>query len=92
LRIRDVYPRLRTLDPTFSPPGSEFFPSRIRIKKFKFLTQQKWYLSSRKYDPGCSRIQGAKSHWVPDPGVKKAPDPETRIRARNTDLSKTPSA
>jgi hypothetical protein len=29
---------------------------------------KKWFLSSRKYDPGCSSR-------ISDPGVKKAPDP-----------------
>ncbi len=43
LRFRDVY------------PGSEFFPSRIRFKEFYFFfNPKKWFLSSRKYDPGCS--------------------------------------
>jgi hypothetical protein len=27
---------------------------RIRIKKFKYFHLKKWFLSSRKYDPGCS--------------------------------------
>jgi hypothetical protein len=35
LRIRDVY------------PGSDFFPSRIRIKEFSILTLKKLFLSSR---------------------------------------------
>jgi len=47
-------------------PGSEFFPSRIpdpnffypgsriRIKEFKYFNPKNWFLSSRKYDPGCS--------------------------------------
>jgi hypothetical protein len=39
--IRDVY------------PGSEFFPSRTRIKEFQFFNP-KWFLSYRKYDPDCS--------------------------------------
>jgi hypothetical protein len=50
-------------------PGSDFSPSRIRIffipdpgsasKNLSILTPQKWFLSSRKYDPGCSfRIPG----------------------------------
>jgi hypothetical protein len=34
-------------------PGSEFFPSRIRIKKFKYFNPNKWFLNSLKYDPGC---------------------------------------
>ncbi len=54
-------------------PGSDFFPSRIpdpnclhpgsriRIKEFKCFNQKKWFLSSRKYDPGCSsRIRSSK--------------------------------
>jgi hypothetical protein len=81
LRIRDVFP----------DPGSEFFPSRIRIfsipaririKEFKYFNQKKWFINSSKYDPGSS-------HRIPDPDpdflpitdprsrVKKAPDPES---------------
>jgi hypothetical protein len=94
LRIRDVY------------PGSDFFPSRIRTvsiqdpgsasKNLSILTQKKWFLSSRKYDPGCSsripdpdadfypsRIQGSKRHRIPDPG--------SRIRIRNTAQITSPS-
>jgi hypothetical protein len=57
-------------DPTFFHPGSELFPSRIRIKDFKYFNPKKWFLSSMKYDPGCSSR-------IPDPGVKnkKTPDP-----------------
>ncbi len=54
------------------------FPSRIRIKEFKYFNPKKWFLSSKKYDPGCSsriqiltfypsRIQGSKRHRIPDP-------------------------
>jgi hypothetical protein len=74
-------------------PGSDFFPSRIpdlvsriRIKEFKYFNPKKtkkWFLSSRKYDPGCSsrirmltfypsRIQGSKKHRIPDPGSGSA--------------------
>jgi hypothetical protein len=66
LRIRDVY------------PGSEFFPSQIpdRIKEFKYFNPKNILLSSRKYDPGCSsRIRIFHPYRIPDPGVKKAPDP-----------------
>jgi hypothetical protein len=68
-------------------PGSNFFPSRIRIvsiqdsgyasKNLSILTQKnKWFLSSRKYDPGCSSpILDPDFLPIPDPGVKKAPDP-----------------
>ncbi len=44
LRIRDVY------------PGSEFFPSWIPIKEFKYFDLKNWFLSPRKYDPGCSSL------------------------------------
>jgi hypothetical protein len=65
LRIRDVY------------PGSEFFPSRIRIKEFKCFNPKKWFLSSQKYilyglfipDPDPDFLP------IPDPGAKTAPDP-----------------
>jgi hypothetical protein len=60
-------------DPTFFHPGSW-----IRIKEFKYFNPRKWFLSSRKYDPGCSsriRILTFYLSQIPDPGVKKAPDP-----------------
>ncbi len=84
VRIRDVY------------PGSELFPSgsRIRIKEFEYFNPKKWFLSSRKYDPGCSsRIPDPDPDFLPilDPGVKKAPDPGSgtlvdlvRIRLRRS--------
>ncbi len=62
-------------------PGSELSPSRIRIKEFKYFNPKKakkWFLSSRKYDPGCSsRIPDPDADFlpIPDPGAKKAPDP-----------------
>ncbi len=68
-------------------PGSDFFPSRIldpnfssriRFKEFKYFNPKEWFLSSRKYDPDCSsriRILTFYPHRIPDPGVKKAPDP-----------------
>jgi hypothetical protein len=46
----------RIPDPNCLHPGSDLFPTRIRM-----LTLP-----------------------IPDPGVKKAPDPESRIRIRNT--------
>ncbi len=77
LRIRDVYPGSRIR--LFSIPDP-YYPSRIHIKEFKYLNPKIWYLSSRKYDPGCSsripdpdpdfcpsRIQGSKRHRIPDP-------------------------
>jgi hypothetical protein len=87
----------RNPDPTFFHPGSRIrtvsIPdpgSRIRIKEFKYFNpkkNKKWFLSSRKYDPGCSsRIPDTDADFLPiqDPGVKKAPDPKSRIRIRNT--------
>jgi hypothetical protein len=56
-------------------PESDFFPfripdpncfhlgSRIRVKEFKYFNPKKWFLSSRKYDPGCSSR-------IPVPGVR----------------------
>jgi hypothetical protein len=38
-------------DPNYFHPGSEFFPSRIRIKEYKYFSPKKWFLSSLKYDP-----------------------------------------
>jgi hypothetical protein len=61
-------------------PRPEFFPSRIRIKEFRYFNPKKWFPSSRKYDLGCSfqiRIPDPDSDFlpIPDPRVKKAPDP-----------------
>jgi hypothetical protein len=84
LRIRDVYPRSvdpgclsRIPDPTFSHP-------RSRIRTFSIpdpgsaSKNLSIFLSSRKYDSGCSsRILDPDADFlpIPDPGVKKAPDP-----------------
>jgi hypothetical protein len=70
-------------DPTFFHPGSELSPTRILIKEFKYFNpkkSKKWFLSSKKYDPGCSsRIPDPDADFlpsrIPDPGVKKAPNP-----------------
>ncbi len=74
----------------FPDPGSNFFPSQIpdpnffhpgsqiSIKEFKYFNPKKWFLRSRKYNPGCSsriRILTFYPSRIPDPGVKKAPDP-----------------
>jgi hypothetical protein len=66
-------------------PNPNFFHhgSRIRIKEFKYFNPKNCFLRSRKYDPGCSfriRILIFYSSRIPDPGVKKAPDPGSRIR------------
>jgi hypothetical protein len=75
-------------DPTFFPswipdPGSELSPSRIpdpgsSSKNLSILTPKKakkWFLSSKKYDPGCSsRIPDPDDDflpsWCPDPGSR----------------------
>ncbi len=79
LRIRDVYRRSRIQ--LFFQPGSELFPSWIRIKEFKYFNPPKnWFVSSRKYYPGFSfriRIPDPDPDFLPlpSPGVKKTPDP-----------------
>ncbi len=97
LRIPDVYPvskffPSRVPDPNFFHPGSEFFPSRIRIfpsririQKFKYFNRRKWFLSSRKYDPGCSsRIRILTFCPSLDSGSRGQKDTGSRIRIRNT--------
>jgi hypothetical protein len=66
-------------DPTFFHPGSEFFQPGSVSKNLSILPKIE-FLSSRKYDPGCSsriRIphQDPDFLLIPDPGFKKAPDP-----------------
>ncbi len=68
------------LDSNFFHPGSRIriFPSRIPDphKRIEACNPRKVFLSSRKYDSGCSsrvpifypsRIPGSKRHWIPDP-------------------------
>jgi hypothetical protein len=82
LRARDVYPgsRIQLFPSSMLDPGSELFPPafRIRIKEFKYLNPKKWFLSSGKYDLGCSyriliRILTFYPSQIPHPGV---PDPD----------------
>jgi hypothetical protein len=87
LRIRDVYPGSRIQ--LFSIPDPNCLHPGSASKNFSVLTQKKWFLSSRKYDPGClSWVPDPDADFypsrIPDPGVKKAPDPGSRIRIRNT--------
>jgi hypothetical protein len=76
----------RIPDPTFFHPGSLIRTVSIpdhgsASKNLSILTPKKpkkWFLSSRKYDSGCSsRIPDPDADFlsIPDPGVKKAPDP-----------------
>ncbi len=87
LRIRYVIPDLN-----YFHPGSEFFPSRIRTKEFKYFNPQKGFLSSGKYDPGCSSrmrntaAAAVESAITDNNGI----DPRSRIyintlRIRNTE-------
>ena len=75
--------RIRTV--SIPDPGSS-------SKNLNILTPKKakkWFLSSKKYDLGCSsRIPDPDADFlpsrIPDPEVKKAPNPGSRIRIRNT--------
>jgi hypothetical protein len=89
LRIRRVYPESRIRFFSIPDLGSEFFPSRIRIKEFKYLNPKKWFLSvsSRKNDPGCSsRIRILTFLSIPDPGSRCQKGTGSRIR--NTEKCK----
>jgi hypothetical protein len=84
------------------PAGSDFFPSRIpdpnclhpgsriRIKEFKYFmyfNPKKWFLNSRKYEPGCSsRIPDPDDDFlpIPDPGSRGQKGTGSRNRIRNT--------
>jgi hypothetical protein len=71
LRIWDVYPGSRIRIFSLPDPGSA-----NRIREFKYFNPKKWFLSSRKYDPGCSsRIQILTFY-------------QSLIRFRNTECSK----
>jgi hypothetical protein len=80
-RIRNVYPGSRIRTVSIPDPRSRVPDPGSSSKNLSILTPKKakkWFLSSIKYDPGCSSR-------IPDPGVKKAPNPGSRIRIRNTD-------
>ncbi len=89
----------RIPDPTFSIPDPNCLHpgSRIRIKEFKFLTPKKNKKNGfkalenmiRVLHPG-SRIRMLTFYpsRIPDPGVKKAPDPGSRIGIRNNEVNK----
>jgi hypothetical protein len=77
----------RIPQPYFFHPGSEFFPSRIRIKEFKNFNTKKWFLSTQKYDSDCSsriRISDPDFLSIPDPGPRGQKGTASRIRFRNT--------
>ncbi len=61
------------MDPDLYPEHS-----RIHIKEFKYFNPKNCFQAPRKYDPGCSsRIRIRIFLPIPDPGVKKAPDPRS---------------
>jgi hypothetical protein len=80
------YPGFRILifHPGSRIQGQKHSGSRIRIrtKQFKYFSSQKFFLRSRKHDPGYSsriRILIFYPSWILDPGGKKKhriPDPE----------------
>ncbi len=70
-------------DPNCLHPGSRIPDpgSRILVKEFKYFNPQKskkkWFLSSKKYDPGCSsRIPDPDADFLPS----RIPDPGSRIQ------------
>ncbi len=68
-------------DPIFFHPGS--------ASKVSSIFTQKLLLSSRKYDPGCSsriRFSTHPGSLIPDPGVKKAPNPGSATLGRRLPL------
>jgi hypothetical protein len=78
--------RIRFFPSRIPNPGSKLSPPWIpdpgsALKNLSILTPKilkKWFLSSKMYDPGCaSRIRMLTFYpsRIPDPGVKKAPDP-----------------
>jgi hypothetical protein len=77
LRIRDVYPGSRIRLFSIPDPGSELsIPDPgSTSKNLSIFNPKKWFLSSRKYDPGCSSR-------IPDPDADflSIPDPRSRIQ------------
>jgi hypothetical protein len=84
---RDRCPSVSVADPgclsrirLFSIPDPNCLHPGSASKNLSILTPKKWFLSSRKYDLGCSsgsriRMLTFCPSRIPDPGVKKAPDP-----------------
>ncbi len=75
-------------------PGSDFFPSQIPDSHQRilstgtyFFNPKTWFLSFRKYYSDCSsriRILTFCPSQIPDPEVKKAPDPGSGSAALKT--------
>ncbi len=78
--FRILDPNFSIPDPNFSHPGSEYFPSRVHIKEFivSILIQKMvykfWEIWSGLFIPDLDPDFLS----IPDPGVKKAPDPWSR--------------
>jgi hypothetical protein len=74
--------------------GSEYFPSRIRIKEFKYFNPKNGFQALgnmiRIVHPGSGfriRILTLYPSRIPDPGVKKALGPGYRIRNTECHIS-----
>ncbi len=86
--------RITGLTLSISDPGTEFFHPgpRIHIKEFKKFNPKKWFLSSRKYDPGClSRIPDPYFLPILNPGPRGEKGTGSRIRIRNTVICAKPA-
>ncbi len=86
LRIRDVYPgsQIRIIPSQIPDPRSRVIKIsgswvRIRIKEFNHFEPKKLFLSSRKYDPGCSSR-------MPDPDLDIFTHPGSGIRGSERHL------
>ncbi len=68
----------RITDPTFFHPGSEFFPSRIHIKEFKYFNPKLFFKLSEIWSGlFIADLDPPDFLPIPDPGSRgqKAPDP-----------------
>ncbi len=79
----------RIPDPTFFHPGSELFHPGSWIpdppQRIQYFNQKKLFISSRKYDSGCSsRIR------IPDPDSDFLPIPDPRSRGQKGTGSRIP--
>ncbi len=73
----------------FSIPDPNCFHPGAASKNLSLLTPKNGFLSSRKYDPGCSsRIPDPDPDFlpIPDPGSRGQKDTGSRIRIRNTGI------
>jgi hypothetical protein len=85
LRIRDVYPGSRIPILSIPDPHSFHPRSRIHIKEFNYFNLKILFLSTRKYDLGCSsQIRIRSINFLPfrTPESKRTPDPGSGIRKK----------